>query len=488
MIDHLKYPLINARATIAEILACIAFLSIAACTTAGSSSQAEAPSEPPANVDAIKDLSFFDSIVTPEVVFPDPAVRALYQAYPPSTTEYKDQASTFYTFSLIQRPGMDPDSDAHYIHVLLSCMPTRAEAFPAARHHHNEGIAGRKDEHIEFVMPLPGGRYSLSVSSDMRLSDMVDVPEFDPESTAKRLRLHYLRNLNKLNKQLPKLLSEASPTLPASAAIAKDLSFFDSIVTPEVVFPNPTARALYKKNPVQTQPGWRGYSFTPIRQPGMGDRDFHVISVVWSPAGTLNQGTQVFAGPEGNTIDFVTRTPDGIYDLRVTEIVQLPDGIDEPEFDPIFTAERLLLHYLHYLQKRLSFFDSIVTPEVVFPDPTTRALYEALPPGTTEEGWRVYSFALNQQSKMDDRDFNFITVTWAPAGTFRQGIGGTGGPGGGFVDFVTRTSDDIYDLRISKAMLLTIGVNAPEFNIDSAAKRLLLQYSRNSSKQQTIER
>jgi hypothetical protein len=129
-------------------------------------------------------------------------------------------------------------------------------------------------------------------------------------------------------------------------------------------------------------------------------------------------------------------------------------------------------------------FDSIVTPEAVFPDPAVRALFELTPPETSEKGWRGYSFTLIQQPDMNNRHFCIISVVWAPAGTFHQGFRGTGGPGGGFVDFSTQTSDGKYDLRVSLGDLLPNTVNVPEFDLDSIAERLLLHYSQALNKQQ----
>jgi hypothetical protein len=137
----------------------------------------------------------------------------------------------------------------------------------------------------------------------------------------------------------------------------------------------------------------------------------------------------------------------------------------------------------------LSFFDRIVTPEAVFPDPAERALFEAHPPETSENGWRGYAFSLIQQPGMNpNEDFCIVSVTWAPAGTFRQGSSGLAGPGGGFADFVVRTPDDVYDLRISLGTLLPVEVDMPEFDPGATAERLLLRYSHHLKNDQIIER
>jgi len=461
------------------MLACIVFLSVTACT----SSQLGNGAASSASVDAVKDLSIFDSIVTLEAVFPDPAVRARYRllSHPQMSEE-----SRMYTFELIRQPGMEPEGDTHYINVTLTPIIAPARAFPATKRRHKEDAMGRREESINFDMPTPNGIYNLGISSDIRLPDTVDIPELDLESMAKRLQLHYLRKLNKLNKALPKSLAETSPEPSINTVAAKDFTLFDSIVTLETMFPDPAMRALYKKNPVQTQAGTQGYSFALTRQPGMEDRHFHDISVVLAPAGTFGQGTQVSAGQGGDTIDFVTRTPDGMYDLRVSETMRLPSMVGWPEeFDPISTAERLLQHYLQEVGKRLSFFDSITTLNAVFPDPGAQAFFETSQPETTENGGRAYSFSLIRQPGMDGSDYCIITVVWAPVGTFLQGLGGMGGAGGGGVDFVTRTPDGVYDLRVSLGMSLPVTAVGPQIDLKGTAERLLLRYSRLLPKQQT---
>jgi hypothetical protein len=127
--------------------------------------------------------------------------------------------------------------------------------------------------------------------------------------------------------------------------------------------------------------------------------------------------------------------------------------------------------------KDLTFFDDIVTPEAVFPDPKDRALMEVMPPETIEKAGRAYSFVLSHQPGMDNHDFYIVSISWAPAGTFQQGLGGTGGPGGGFVEWVVRTPDDMYDLRIALGALLPNTANEPDFDLDTTAERLLLRYS-----------
>ena len=98
MIASLKYLLPGARAAVSGILVCVALLSITGCTKTDSSSQAGEAS-------SVKDLSFFDSIVTPEAVFPDPAVRARYMALPPKV----EGESKEYEFELILERDKEGD-------------------------------------------------------------------------------------------------------------------------------------------------------------------------------------------------------------------------------------------------------------------------------------------------------------------------------------------------------------------------------------------
>jgi hypothetical protein len=127
----------------------------------------------------------------------------------------------------------------------------------------------------------------------------------------------------------------------------------------------------------------------------------------------------------------------------------------------------------------LAFLDAIVTPELVFPDPATRQLYDAIPPETSQEGWRSYGFLLKPQPGMTpERHFHIVSVTWAPAGTLPQGLRGIGGPNGGFVDWAASTADGLYDIRVSEGTLLPDTVVLPEFELEETTERLLQGYSR----------
>ncbi|MDR0565007.1 MAG: hypothetical protein LBG78_08775 [Azoarcus sp.] len=142
--------------------------------------------------------------------------------------------------------------------------------------------------------------------------------------------------------------------------------------------------------------------------------------------------------------------------------------------------------------KDLTFFDDIVTPEAVFPDPKARALFEAMPPETTEKGdERLYSFMLASRSSIKTkryfrfqqpgmktkRSLYFISVTVAPAGAFPLGGMGFAVSGGSLDSSVISTPDGIYDFRIMIGSLLPKTIKEPKFDFDATKEQLSLRYS-----------
>jgi hypothetical protein len=342
MTDGLKSSLTDTRAAIVGILACITLLSIAACTTTGSSAQVEASSVP-ANVETAKDLSFFDSIVTPEAVFPDPIVRALYRESPTTIISKEQRIYQFNLYGLYESPEMDPARDAHDIDVLV-WVPSKKVSVKKNHYDYSKDIPGRIEEYSKFETPTPDGLYAIRITSNVWLPKADNVPKFDPESTAKRLLLNYSQDSNQTKLQ-------ALPAPSASEETEKD--FFDSIVTPEIVFPDPAVRALYEGlPPVTLDNGWRGYTFMLIRQSAMKKRHFCIITVLWAPAGTFPQGSKGTGGPGGGFVNFSTQTSDGKYDLRISLADRLPVAANAPVFDLDSTAKRLLLRYSQNLNNQ----------------------------------------------------------------------------------------------------------------------------------------
>ena len=347
MTDDLKYLLPSARTAVARILAYFALLSLVGCTVTSSLSQAgEAHS---ANVSAIKDLSFFDSIVTLEAVFPDPAVRAHYRIDSPRT----EGESRIYEFRIQLNKYYSENTD-HHVSVILTPMVASERVFSATIGRYNERCFKEICESLGFMTSMPDGKYDIAVTSSMRLPDEVGIPAFDPESTAKRLQQSYLRNLGDLNLFRPQ--AEVSPESSAKAVEAKDFSFLDSIVTPETVFLDPARRALFEiemSPPDTKENGGRAYEFI-FRQPGVmdhyvdGEEFLHEdlqILVVWMPAGKVCDCTLGIGWTRGVLDEVGVRTLDGVYDLYISWIMPHPNGANEHGFDLRSMAERLLQRY-----------------------------------------------------------------------------------------------------------------------------------------------
>lgn len=82
----------------------------------------------------------------------------------------------------------------------------------------------------------------------------------------------------------------------------------------------------------------------------IANRHFHLITITWAPASSLldagaNALVRSTGGPGGSVIDALARTKDGIYDLRVSTAMLLPDSVQIPDFDPIQANKRLIEAY-----------------------------------------------------------------------------------------------------------------------------------------------
>lgn len=136
---------------------------------------------------------------------------------------------------------------------------------------------------------------------------------------------------------------------------------------------------------------------------------------------------------------------------------------------------------------QFDWLDRLTTPEAVFPDADQRGLYRMQPP-VTENGQRTYTFQLAGQPGMDAaRHFDIVTITWARGGTFvksrETAPSGVGGPGGGFIDAYAQTEDGVYDIRVSRGMLLPSGVAVPPVDVEKTAAGLARLYqARRSAK------
>lgn len=132
-------------------------------------------------------------------------------------------------------------------------------------------------------------------------------------------------------------------------------------------------------------------------------------------------------------------------------------------------------------------FDTLVTPEAIFPDPAQRALYVMHAPAS-DNGGRSHVFELKAQPGMvANHHFPLIAIAWARAGRFvgNDGAargGSTGGPGGTIVDAVAQTADKAWDVRVSEAMLLPETAKVPEFDLPGTVTRLVQRYGAQASR------
>jgi len=174
MADELKYSLTNVHTAIAGILMFIMLLLISACTT----------TNPP-----VQEKDIFDRIVTPKIIFPDPAVLALFEVYPPKTgtLEGKEIEFTEYKFSLIPLPEWENYENDYYITITVIWLP--GGTFP-----HQGGIPGMGPKHGFFgwVERTPDGKYDLLIVLEDRIPKDFVAPKLEhPAAIAKRLMLRY---------------------------------------------------------------------------------------------------------------------------------------------------------------------------------------------------------------------------------------------------------------------------------------------------------
>lgn len=101
------------------------------------------------------------------------------------------------------------------------------------------------------------------------------------------------------------------------------------------------------------------YLFELKPRPGTTDgRNFQLISVSWARAGTFVKAPGSAAalggsaGPNGGFVDASARTPDGAYDVRVSQGMLLPDTVDVLQFDiESVTAEQVQRYRIEKTRK-----------------------------------------------------------------------------------------------------------------------------------------
>lgn len=142
-------------------------------------------------------------------------------------------------------------------------------------------------------------------------------------------------------------------TSPAENPLTDDeLAFFDQLVADEILFPRPAERARYERQEPETIKNQLHVGFELKQQPGMKKgRHFHLVDVAVARAGTYvtrrkEPKLKGSAGPNGSSIEFAAQTPDGAYDIRVSQGMLLVRPVKPPEFDPERVATALVARYV----------------------------------------------------------------------------------------------------------------------------------------------
>jgi hypothetical protein len=147
------------------------------------------------------------------------------------------------------------------------------------------------------------------------------------------------------------LTAPKTSTPVESPLTAEELAFFDQLVADEILFPRPTERARYERQEPETIKNQLHVGFELKQQPGMKKgRHFHLVDVAVARAGTYvtrrkEPKLKGSAGPNGSSIEFAAQTPDGAYDIRVSQGMLLVRPVKPPEFDPERVATALVNRY-----------------------------------------------------------------------------------------------------------------------------------------------
>jgi hypothetical protein len=154
----------------------------------------------------------------------------------------------------------------------------------------------------------------------------------------------------------PTVAPLVAPRPAASAAESpltdEELAFFDRLVADEILFPRPAERARYERQEPETIKNQLHVGFELKQQPGMKKgRHFHLVDVAVARAGTYvtrrkEPKLKGSAGPNGSSIEFAAQTPDGAYDIRVSQGMLLVRPVKAPEFDPERVATALVDRYV----------------------------------------------------------------------------------------------------------------------------------------------
>ena len=153
------------------LLACCAVLAGCAEPVAQPSLAAAAPS-------AEADFARFDRLVTPESVFPDPALRGLYRMLPPMT----ENGQRSYVLQLRAQPGMNEARHFQLITITWARGGRWVQAPGSAAA--LSGTGGPGGGFVSAYAQTEDRAYDVRVTLGSLLADSVKLPDFDVAATA----------------------------------------------------------------------------------------------------------------------------------------------------------------------------------------------------------------------------------------------------------------------------------------------------------------
>lgn len=146
----------------------------------------------------------------------------------------------------------------------------------------------------------------------------------------------------------------ADPATSALRPLAEDeIALVDQLVADEILFPQPDQRARYERQEPETIKNQRHVGFELKQQPGKKKRrrNFHLIDVTVARGGTYVTKRRAakpdgLPAPNGSAIESVAQTPDGAYDIRVSQGMLSMGKVKPPKFDPERVVAALLDRYV----------------------------------------------------------------------------------------------------------------------------------------------
>lgn len=149
-----------------------------------SSAACRDPESPPAAPSLERDAAIFDRIVVAETVFPDPRVRASYDAQPPRV----ENGLRGYAFQLRTQPGME---EGRHFQIVGVTWAARVEPAGEAATGEVTGTGGPGGGFVEAAATTADRLYDVRVSLGTLLPNSVQVESIDVRATAQALARRY---------------------------------------------------------------------------------------------------------------------------------------------------------------------------------------------------------------------------------------------------------------------------------------------------------